>query len=108
VMPDYEEDYPEYAYFPPLPRDNALKAGQSSTAVNNLNQFLKALGYATSGDTFNDETTAAVKTFQEAHDLKVTGEVDADTAQAIEKEVTEKLKAEDPAYLKALSLLSEE
>jgi carboxyl-terminal processing protease len=38
----------------------------------------------------------------------VTGEVDADTAQAIEKEVTEKLKAEDPAYLKALSLLSEE
>lgn len=107
VMPDYEEDYPEYAYFPPLPRDNALKAGQSSTAVNNLNQFLKALGYATSGDTFNDETTAAVKAFQEAHDLKATGEVDADTAQAIEKEVAEKLKAEDPAYLKALSLLSE-
>ena len=48
-----------------------------------------------------------MKAFQEDHDLKATGEVDADTAQAIEKEVAEKLKAEDPAYLKALSLLSE-
>ncbi|HCE12140.1 S41 family peptidase [Enterococcus sp.] len=108
VMPDYEADYPAYAYLAPLPRDNALKAGQSSDAVSNLNQFLAALGYDTEGDTFNDQTAAAVTAFQKKMSLTESGEVDAETAQAIEQAVTEKIKAEDPAYLKALSLLAED
>ncbi|WP_430609497.1 S41 family peptidase [Enterococcus sp. DIV0876] len=106
VMPDYEADYPDYAYLAPLPRDNALKSGQSSDAVYNLNQFLAALGYDTNGDTFNDQTEAAVTAFQKKLSLTESGKVDAETAQAIEGAVSEKIKAEDPAYLKALSLLA--
>lgn len=108
VLPDYEADFPAYAYLAPLPRDNALKTGQSSDAVSNLNQFLAALGYDTSGDTFNDLTVEAVTAFQKTSGLSESGEVDAETAQAIEQAVTDKIRAEDPAYLKALSLLAEE
>jgi len=36
----------------------------------------------------------------------VTGKVNAETAQAIEKAVTDQLKQEDHAYLKAVELLS--
>jgi carboxyl-terminal processing protease len=106
VMPDYQADFPEYAYLAPLPREEALKEGQSSDAVDRLNQFLAALGYKTTGDTFNQVTTAAVQEIQQKADLAITGEVDGNTAQAIEEAVTSQIQQEDQAYLKAVELLS--
>jgi carboxyl-terminal processing protease len=106
VMPDQQADFPDYAYLAPLPRDKELKAGQSSEAIDRLNQFLSALGYQTTGDTFDQPTVSAVQEVQKKAGLEATGQVDAKTAQAIEKALTEQLKQEDPAYLKAIELLS--
>lgn len=106
VMPDHQADFPEYAYLAPLPRDKELKEGQSSEAVDRLNQFLSALGYRTTGDTFDQTTVSAVQAVQQKAELEVTGKVNAETAQAIERAVTDQLKQEDHAYLKAVELLS--
>ncbi len=83
-----------------------MKEGQSSEAVDRLNQFLSALGYQTTGDTFDQTTVSAVQAVQQKAELEVTGKVNAETAQAIEKAVTDQLKQEDHAYLKAVELLS--
>ena len=89
VMPDHQADFPEYAYLAPLPRDKELK-----------------VGYRTTGDTFDQTTVSAVQAVQQKAELEVTGKVNAETAQAIEKAVTDQLKQEDHAYLKAVELLS--
>lgn len=106
LAPTYTADFPAVAYLPPLPRDSILKEGQSSDSVNNLNQFLQALGYETQGDVYSEATTQAVKAFQKAEQLSETGQVDEETAQKIETAVMAKIKAEDQAYLKARELLT--
>lgn len=98
LTPTIKADFPSYAYLPPLPRNKTLKLGQNSDDVEHLNQFLKALGYSTGGADYTDKTKSAVSELQKANKLKVTGEVDVETANLIESKVTEKIKNSDQAY----------
>lgn len=106
LTPTYVAGLPDYAYLSPLPRDTTMKKGDSSEAVDVLNQFLQALAYQTSGDQFTEDTEAAVKAFQEKNQLNVTGEVDSKTAQVLEQAIVSKIKEEDQAYSKAIEVLT--
>ncbi|WP_022793453.1 peptidoglycan-binding protein [Marinococcus halotolerans] len=75
-------------------RNNALKRYDSSSEVKNLQQTLNALGYTvTSNPTnyFGPKTEAALKDFQRAEGLPVTGMLDSRTAEALEAEMNESI-----------------
>lgn len=108
LQPTIEVDFPEYAYLPPLPKNETLKKGMTSEDVENLNTFLHALTYETEGNTFNDATEQAVKDFQSSNKLKETGEVDAETAVVIELKITDQLHKSDQMYDKAVEVLTKE
>lgn len=106
VEPTIEVDRPDYAYLPPLPKDEELKNGDQSDTIKNLNKFLQALDYETKGDQFNKQTEQAVKDFQGKHELKQTGSVNEETSTAIEQEVVKKIQDSDPMYKKAIEELT--
>lgn len=106
VEPTVKADFPEYAYQAPLPRNKILKKDQESEEITGLNDFLKALGYETSGKLFTETTETAVKEIQKAHGLPENGEVDEATADVIEKLVADKIKSQDIPYQKALEELT--
>jgi len=105
LEPTIKVDLPEFAYLPPLPKDQTLKIEDSSDTIENLNTFLKALGYDTSGNTFNETTKQAVEDFQKNQSVDVTGQVDSQTASAIEGELIKKIQNSDPMYEKAVETL---
>lgn len=105
LKPTTTVDLPDYAYLPPLSSEQVLKAGDESENVQNLNTFLKALGYTTNGNSFNEDTQKAVESFQKEHDLEVTGAMDSSTATAINKALFEQIQATDPIYDKAVDTL---
>ncbi|MDN6639538.1 MAG: S41 family peptidase [Tetragenococcus sp.] len=106
VEPTIEADLPEYAYLPPLPKDEELQKGDESDSSKNLNKFLQALGYETKGEQFNDETEQAVKDFQAKNEIEASGRVDKETSSAIEQEVVEQIQGTDPMYKKAIEELT--
>lgn len=106
VEPTTEVDLPDYAYLPPLPKDEELEKGDQSDDSKNLNKFLQALGYETKGDQFNDETEQAVKDFQENNEIEPTGSLNEETSSAIEQAVVEKVQESDPMYQKAIEELT--
>jgi carboxyl-terminal processing protease len=108
LKPTIEVDFPEYAYLPPLPKNETLKKGMTSEDVENLNTFLHVLAYQTEGNTFNDATEQAVKDFQSSNKLEETGEVDAETAVVIELKITDQLRKSDQMYEKAVEVLTKE
>ena len=108
LKPTIEVDFPAYAYLPPMPKEDTLKSGDQSEVVKNLNTFLKVLGYETSGDTFTEQTTQAVRDFQAEKELEVTGNVDGETAAAIEWAIAEELAKTDQMYEKARDTLMKE
>lgn len=106
VEPTIEADLPDYAYLPPLPKDETFEKGDQSDTVKNLHKFLQALGYDTKGDEFNDKTVQAVKDFQGEHDIAQSGSVDKKTSTAIEQEVVKKIQDSDSVYKKAIEELT--
>ncbi|MCD5003338.1 S41 family peptidase [Enterococcus saccharolyticus] len=107
LEPTIKADFPEYAYFPPLPKDRTLKKGDESETISNLNIFLNALGYETTGNTFNDTTEEAIRDFQAKKNITVTGEVNSETAVLIEIDVATQLQENDQIYNKAVEVLTE-
>ncbi|BCA85472.1 peptidase S41 [Enterococcus saigonensis] len=108
LTPTIKADFPDYAYLAPLPRDKELKEGQTSAEVKRLNRFLVALGYDTKGDVFTKKTTIALKDFQNKHKLSVTGILNKETADAIEKELAIQITVHDEAYHSGITELKKE
>jgi len=106
VEPTIEADLPDYAYLPPLSKDEDLEKGDSSDDTKNLNEFLQALGYETKGEEFSEETEQAVLDFQEKNDLEQSGSVNKETSSAIEQEIVQKIQETDPVYKKAVEELT--
>lgn len=100
LKPTIEADFPDYAYLSPISREKVLKTGDSSAVVKNVNALLKGLDYDVDADTsdFTEQTKAAVSTVQAENDLPVTGEIDNETASAIEYAMKEKIQENDRAY----------
>ncbi|MGM0124474.1 carboxyl-terminal processing protease [Enterococcus sp. AZ194] len=107
IEPTIEADYPKEYLLSPISREKTLKKGDGSEVVENMNKFLKALGYQTEGQIFDEKTESAVRDFQKKSQLPETGEVDGKTATALEADMRQLLKENDTAYHKALDKLKE-
>lgn len=106
LQPTYAVDYPAFVTAPPLPTDQILQQGISSTAVKSLNLYLAGLGYQTSGEVFDETTKAAVLDFQLKHQLTPTGIVESQTAKQVIQTALQELKTNDQMYQKAIELLT--
>ncbi len=105
VAPTIEADYPEYAKLPPISKQSNWRIGDSGDAVQNINTMLKALGYPTEGELFNEATKEAVAKIQTENNLPATGALDGKTIDALQEKVFALIKANDVAYAKAVETL---
>ena len=105
VAPTIEADYPEYAKLPPISKQSNWRIGDSGDAIENINTMLKALGYPTDGDFFNEATRDAVAEIQTENNLSATGALDDKTIDALQEKVFELVKSNDVAYAKAIETL---
>lgn len=105
VSPTIEADYPEYAKLPPISKQSNWRIGDTDDTIKNLNTMLKALGYPTEGDLFNEATKDAVIEIQTENNLSATGALDDKTVDAIQEKVFALVKSNDVAYAKAIETL---
>jgi len=89
ILPDIAVDQPPVFKVSPLTRKSTLKQGVTSDEVKQLQIMLTGIGEARleADGVYTKETASAVKKFQQANGLPVTGEVDAATADQLEKAV---------------------
>lgn len=95
VTPTKEVAQPDYFYAAPIHTEStSLKAEMNSTEVKNLQLVLKGLGYSNvrNDGYFDESTTDAVRQFQKDNGLKVTGEVDTETAQRMQDVLIENIR----------------
>jgi carboxyl-terminal processing protease len=104
IEPDLVVEQPGYFKALPLSKKSTLKLDMNSDDVKNLQLMLTGLGYTldrTDGY-FGEKTAAAVKEFQRANELPVTGEVDTETANKVEKAIITTIREpKNDAQLKA-------
>ncbi|MDT9024534.1 lmo1851 family serine protease [Rossellomorea yichunensis] len=108
VTPDIEVKMPEYAKLPYINPEKELKESDLSDQVKTAEQMLNALdlnpgnvdGY------YDEDTTKAVKQFQEKNELEVTGTLNAETTVKLMSNLRDKLKENDPQVKKAIEELN--
>lgn len=108
LTPDVLVDAPVLPAFSPLIFKRALSQGAIGLDVQSLQQRLADLGYS-AGDAdgiYGSKTAAAVRAFQQAQSLPVTGSVDEATIKALnDRALTDYHK--DPQLDKALEVLKD-
>lgn len=94
IDPSIAVDQPEYFKVAPLTKKATLKPDTTSDDVKNLQIMLKGLGLSVdrTDGYFSERTAAAVKQVQKADNLPVTGEVDTETANRIEKDIIAQIR----------------
>lgn len=109
VEPTVEQKQPAYYYSNPLQFNDPLTYNHTSEEIENTQIMLKGLGYELDREDgfFDKETKKAVESFQKDEDLKVTGEVDEETAEILETKIVDQIReGEDDKQLeKALNSL---
>ena len=97
VEPTVEVKQPDYFYTHPIQIEEPLLYNHTGEKIENVQQMLKGLGYEIErvDGYFDEATEAAAKAFQNDNDLKVTGEIDDETASLIEAKVIEKIRNGD-------------
>jgi carboxyl-terminal processing protease len=110
VEPTIAVKQPEYFYASPIQFKDELKLDMNDEQVKNVQVMLKGLGFdpGRRDGYFSEGTERAVKAFQQANNLSVTGKIDKKTAGAIEAKLVEQVKAEknDLQLKTALELLA--
>jgi len=104
IQPDIAVDQPAYFKAAPLSKKSVLKPDTTSDDVKNLQLMLTGLGFPTerTDGYYNDKTATAVKAFQRTNALPMTGEVDTDTANKLEKAILTQIRdAKNDVQLKA-------
>ncbi|GIO33343.1 MULTISPECIES: S41 family peptidase [Paenibacillus] len=98
LKPDIAVAQPDYFSVAPINKNATLKFNMNSDDVKNAQVMLDGLGYkpGRKDGYFDEKTASAVKSFQKAQKLGVTGAVDAKTAEALETELIKKIR--DPKY----------
>jgi carboxyl-terminal processing protease len=96
VKPDVEVKQPELYQAHPLNIEKPLKIDMNNEQVKNAQVILKGLGYEPGrmDGYFNSRTELSVKAFQRQHGLNPSGQIDQQTAQALESEVIKEVRKE--------------
>lgn len=83
-----------------------LKPGDEGANVLILQKILRVLGYSVDATgKFDEVTVQAVRSFQEQHNLSVSGQVDLATRKEINKQIESILPAKDLQLQKALEII---
>lgn len=98
VKPDIEIDQPEYFHAMPFAENVNLKLDMNNVEVQNLQLILNGLGYKTKRQDgyFDNSTALAVKSFQKANGIEVTGIVNGNTAVKLQDDIIKRIR--DPKY----------
>lgn len=111
ITPDYVVEQPAYFNATLLPADKELARDMSGSDVKNLQVILSGLKLDPGRDDgyFDQKTEDAVKQFQTANKLPVTGKVDAATRTLLEEKLLEAIRnpANDRQLQKALDVVSQ-
>ncbi|UJF33174.1 S41 family peptidase [Paenibacillus hexagrammi] len=94
IQPDIAVDQPAYFKAAPLSKKSVIKPDTTSDDVENMQLMLSGLGFApdrTDGY-FSDKTAQSLKAFQRVNGLPMTGEVDTDTANKLEKAILTEIR----------------
>jgi carboxyl-terminal processing protease len=96
IEPDLKVEQSALYHTHPIQSEKTLKKDDNNEQVKNAQGILKSLGYEPGREDgyFSASTETAVKIFQQEHDLKDTGQIDAKTASALEQAVVEEIKKE--------------
>lgn len=109
IVPDYKVPTPAYYHYPPLPMTTAssFKLGDNQVTIALLQRILLALHFnpGRTDGYYNQTTLEAVKAFQRTHQLKVTGEVDGNTAYALNVALLLQKQFNDPQLLAAMGYI---
>ncbi|EDL64603.1 S41 family peptidase [Bacillus sp. SG-1] len=89
IQPDIPVKQPAYFYAHPLETEKPLAREMNNEQVKNAQQMLEGLGYNPGriDGYFNQATEAAVRSFQQKHELAATGKIDTDTASKLQEEI---------------------
>lgn len=81
----------------PIQVDEPLKLDDNNQQVQNAQEILDGIGYAPGrmDGYYSEQTEMAVKAFQRKQGMDVTGEIDKETARALENAAREEMKKED-------------
>lgn len=94
IAPNIAVEQPNYFRVAPLSKKETLKPDMNNEDIKNLQIMLQGVGLSperTDGY-FNSKTELAVKAFQRMNNLPVTGEVDKETAEKLEKAIMEAIR----------------
>ncbi|GAA4719028.1 S41 family peptidase [Brevibacillus fulvus] len=93
IEPDVKVSQPAYFQATQIPKDKTLKRDMSGADVKNVQVILNGLKFPTGrNDGYYDQgTEEAVKRFQASKKLPVTGQIDKNTAFAIEDAIREQI-----------------
>jgi carboxyl-terminal processing protease len=96
VEPTIPVEQPGYFYSNPIQLEEDLAYDMNNDKVKNVQLMLKGLGFEPGREDgyYSKETETAVKAFQQANDLSVTGIVDSKTAGKIEGEIMNEVRDE--------------
>lgn len=110
VNPDYEVALPDYSNLTLINPDEEFKLSSSSTQIKSAQGMLKALGYAPGREDgyFDEKTEQALKSFQKAEKLEVTGVLKGETSLKLMDKLRELINNNDTQIQKAVELLKEQ
>ncbi|WP_444684875.1 S41 family peptidase [Alkalicoccus luteus] len=112
VSPTVEVEQPDYFYSTPIDAEEPLVLDMFSEHVESAQEMLTGLGYETdrTDGYFDEATEDAVRSFQEDEGLEATGEINEETADAIQERIIESVQDQenDLQYQEALNLLLEQ
>ncbi|WP_456273294.1 S41 family peptidase [Bacillus sp. AK031] len=96
IQPDIQVKQPSYFYAHPLEAEKPLTAEMNNEQVKNAQLMLEGLGFKPGRNDgyFNSSTEAAVKEFQEQHNLVANGKIDSVTAGKLQEEIYKAVKDE--------------
>lgn len=112
IEPDVKVEQPAFYQVMPFSKKETLKPDMNGDDVKSLQVILQGLGYApdrTDGY-FSTKTAAALKEYQKASGLAVSGEADTAVMTKLEKDIVAKLKdtKNDNQLKEAMKLLEEQ
>jgi carboxyl-terminal processing protease len=112
IEPDYKVEQPAYFKATQLPQDKVLQRDMTGPEVKNLQEILMGLGLSPGRNDgyFDSKTEEAVKRFQTAKKLPVSGKVDQKTGAAIQEAILAEIRnpKNDNQLQKALQVLEEQ